>query len=98
MGIEVCIGGVRVGPRLQRYMESILADSMFFVGFFFGAGLLGQLADIKGRWVAMYTSLAIAATGAAASAASRLLAVPHLQTTIGFKLRRYRSVIVRPEH
>ena len=46
------------------------ADSMFFVGFFFGAGLLGQLADIKGRWVAMYTSLAIAATGAAASAAS----------------------------
>ena len=46
------------------------ADSMFFVGFFFGAGFLGQLADIKGRWVAMYTSLAIAATGAAASAAS----------------------------
>ena len=46
------------------------ADSMFFVGFFFGAGVIGQLADISGRRPAMYLSLLIGGIGAAISAAS----------------------------
>jgi MFS family permease len=36
------------------------ADSIFFVGFFFGAGIIGQLADVHGRRVALYGSLLIA--------------------------------------
>lgn len=46
------------------------ADSMFFVGFFFGAGVIGQLADISGRRPAMYLSLLIGGIGAVISAAS----------------------------
>jgi len=40
------------------------ADSIFFVGFFFGAGLLGQLADVKGRVFGLYLSTACASIGA----------------------------------
>ena len=36
------------------------ADSIFFVRFFFGAGIIGQLADVHGRRVALYGSLLIA--------------------------------------
>ena len=46
------------------------ADSMFFVGFFFGAGVLGQLADTRGRWLAMYASFLFAGAGAAFSVVS----------------------------
>lgn len=35
-----------------------------------GAGMLGQLADIRGRWAALYVSLSIAGVGAAISAIS----------------------------
>ena len=63
MGIEVGHSMVSEWDLVCNDDGKLLADSMFFVGFFFGAGLLGQLADIKGRWVAMYMSLAIAAMG-----------------------------------
>ena len=45
------------------------ADSMFFAGFFFGAGLIGQLADLRGRKPAMYLSLVIGGLGSVISAA-----------------------------
>jgi len=44
-----------------------LADSMFFAGFFFGAGMLGQLADIRGRWFALYASFMFSGVGAGLS-------------------------------
>lgn len=45
------------------------ADSMFFAGFFFGAGIVGQLADSRGRKPAMYFSLVVGGVGSAISAA-----------------------------
>ena len=47
-----------------------LADSIFFVGFFFGAGLLGQLADAKGRVYGLYLSTTLASIGVILAAAS----------------------------
>jgi len=44
------------------------ADSMFFAGFFFGAGMVGQLADFRGRKPAMYLSLVVGGFGSALSA------------------------------
>ena len=41
-----------------------LASSMFFVGFFFGAGLLGQLSDVKGRRTGVYAAVLISSLGA----------------------------------
>ena len=46
------------------------SDSMFFLGFFFGAGMFGQLSDISGRRTGMYTSLCVGGFGAAISAAT----------------------------
>lgn len=41
-----------------------LADSIFFLGFLFGAGILGQIADSKGRLFGLYVSTALASAGA----------------------------------
>jgi len=47
-----------------------LADSIFFVGFLAGAGILGQVADSKGRVFGLYVSTALASAGALFAAAS----------------------------
>ena len=41
-----------------------LANSIFFVGFLMGAGILGQIADSKGRIFGLYVSTALASAGA----------------------------------
>jgi len=41
-----------------------LADSFFFLGFLLGAGILGQLADEKGRLLGLYFSTLLASAGA----------------------------------
>ena len=47
-----------------------LADSIFFVGFLAGAGILGQVADSKGRVFGLYLSTSLASAGALFAAAS----------------------------
>ena len=47
-----------------------LADSIFFVGFLTGAGILGQVADSKGRVFGLYLSTSLASAGALFAAAS----------------------------
>jgi OCT family organic cation transporter-like MFS transporter 4/5 len=41
-----------------------LASSMFFLGFFFGAGVLGQLSDARGRRTGVYAAVLISSLGA----------------------------------
>ena len=41
-----------------------LASSMFFLGFFFGAGVLGQLSDVKGRRTGVYAAVLTSSLGA----------------------------------
>jgi len=40
-----------------------LASSMFFFGFFFGAGVLGQLSDARGRRTGVYAAVLISSLG-----------------------------------
>ena len=99
MGFEVGLGGVRVGSRVQRRMESVVRrlDVLRWVLLrcrFNGSARRHQRA--LGRHVHVIGDR----SGGCGSlrCISRLLAIPHLQTSHRVRLRRYRSGIVRPEY